>query len=320
MSDELTLEGKQYVSSKRASQLSGYAQDYIGQLARSSQIDAQRVGGLWYVSMESLEKYKANAESYKPEPPVRKPTVADPEALINFDGKDYISAARASKLTGYHQDYVGQLARSSTILSRQVGNRWYVEREGILAHKKEKDALLAAVQSESVGLIRNNEKEAVEVKPSPEAKIEPLMTYTNEAEDLMPVMVGTSETQNDANMHSEISHQSEEAPVPIPIRVLPKQEIFHHTDRVKTVKSPVRTPRKTNAYAMLAASALTVVIVLSFGFSTLKTKSIYSAGTNGGLKGIGSVALTASAADAFSWLSEIIESLVVRELDYSRTE
>ena len=34
MSDEMQIEGKPYISSKRASELSGYAQDYIGQLAR----------------------------------------------------------------------------------------------------------------------------------------------------------------------------------------------------------------------------------------------------------------------------------------------
>ena len=319
MSESVTVEGKEYISSKRASQLSGYAQDYIGQLARSGQIDAHRIGGLWYVSMESLESYKTKAESYKPEPPARKPTVADPEALINFDGKDYISAARAATLTGYHQDYVGQLARSGTVLSRQVGNRWYVEREGILAHKKEKDAMLAAVQSESVGLMRNNTKEAVEVPVASESKFEPLMTYTNEEEDLMPVLETTA-TGKFPEVAPVEDNREEESPVAIPIRVLPKREILHHTDRVKHVKSPVRIARKTSSYAVLAASALTVVIVLSFGFSTLKTKSIYSAGTSGGIKGVGPVALTASAAEAFSWIGDIVENLVVRELNYQRTE
>ena len=320
MSDEVTLEGKQYISSKRASQLSGYAQDYIGQLARSAQIDAQRVGGLWYVSMESLEAYKANAEAYKPEPPIRKTTVADPEALISFDGKDYISAARAAKLTGYHQDYVGQLARAGTLLSRQVGNRWYVEREGILAHKKEKDSLLAAVQSESVGLARTNtDKGAVQATLAPEVKIEPLMTYSNEEEDLMPVLETSQHDVASKEIYSE-EMKEEKSPVAIPIRVLPKQEILQHTTRVKHVKLPERTPRKTNSYAMLAASALTIVIVLSFGFSTLKTKSIYSAGTSAGVKGIGSVALTANASEAFSWLGDLIEKLIVPELVYRRVD
>jgi hypothetical protein len=51
MSDEMVIEGKTYISSKRAAQVSGYAQDYIGQLARGGAIDAQRVGGLWFVNL-----------------------------------------------------------------------------------------------------------------------------------------------------------------------------------------------------------------------------------------------------------------------------
>ena len=55
MTNEITLEGEEYISSKRASELSGYAQDYIGQLARVAAIDAKRIGGLWYVSLDSLD-------------------------------------------------------------------------------------------------------------------------------------------------------------------------------------------------------------------------------------------------------------------------
>ncbi len=72
MSDAISLEGKEYISSKRASELSGYAQDYIGQLARKGLIHAQRVGGLWYISMASLVGYKTKADDYVPQQPERK--------------------------------------------------------------------------------------------------------------------------------------------------------------------------------------------------------------------------------------------------------
>ncbi len=52
--DELEIGGKKYISSKRASELTGYAKDYIGQLARGGKIDATRVGRAWYVDQESL--------------------------------------------------------------------------------------------------------------------------------------------------------------------------------------------------------------------------------------------------------------------------
>lgn len=52
--DELILSGKKYISSKRASALTGYAKDYIGQLARSGKIAATRVGRSWYVDESEL--------------------------------------------------------------------------------------------------------------------------------------------------------------------------------------------------------------------------------------------------------------------------
>ncbi len=153
MSDSVTLEGKEYVLSKKAAELSGYAQDYIGQLARGGFIEAKRIGGLWYVSMQSLQSYKTNSES-------RARTIPPPatdksaESVISFDGTEYVSAAKAAEITGYNSDYVGQLARANTIPSQQVGNRWYVDRARIVAHKQEKDALLAAVQAQSVGIAK----------------------------------------------------------------------------------------------------------------------------------------------------------------------
>src|SRR3989344_9003329 len=155
MSDSMFIQGKAYISSKRASELSGYAQDYIGQLARKGLIDAQRVGGLWFVSQASLTEYKSNADRYTPQLPQKK-EAPDVSSLISFDGKDPVSASRAAKITVYHPDYVGQLARSGAIISRQVGNRWYVDRAALLAHKKEKDGLLGAVQAQSVGISRSD--------------------------------------------------------------------------------------------------------------------------------------------------------------------
>jgi len=56
--DELTISGKKYISSKRAAEISGYAKDYIGQLARAQKIKATRVGRTWYVLEEALLGHK----------------------------------------------------------------------------------------------------------------------------------------------------------------------------------------------------------------------------------------------------------------------
>lgn len=155
MTHEILLDGETYISSKRAADITGYKQDYIGQLARSGKVDARRVSGLWYLKRDSLEMHKSKADAYVPIPPKKSARNAqDAESVVALDGHTYVSAQRASEVTGYHQDYIGQLARSGKIQSQQVGNRWYVHLANLKAHKVEKDALLAAVQTSSVGIAR----------------------------------------------------------------------------------------------------------------------------------------------------------------------
>jgi len=280
MSDEITFSGKTYVSSKRASKISGYAQDYIGQLARSGQIEAQRVGGLWYISMESLLGYRkepvvtdAVTSQLASEEQVSVPLTAseDVESFISFDGKDYISAARASKLTGYNQDYVGQLARSGQILARQISNRWYVDREGIIKHKSDKDALLAAVQAESVGLQHaqpvQTPVEAARVSP-------PQFAYFEDDSDLMPLPKRSEDVSEPS-----IPRLYEPPPLAnaIPIRLVkqspPAQNVMERAAKFDPPRGAMLSGfRGTGA---LVAAALTVVIVISFGIVGLKSNSTY---------------------------------------------
>ena len=55
--DDLVLNGRKYISSKRASEITGYAKDYIGQLARSGKLDAKRFGRAWYVNEDDLRRH-----------------------------------------------------------------------------------------------------------------------------------------------------------------------------------------------------------------------------------------------------------------------
>lgn len=63
--DELTIEGKQYISSKRAAKVSGYAKDYIGQLCREGRVDSKLVGRSWYVYEPSIREHRFNDERSK---------------------------------------------------------------------------------------------------------------------------------------------------------------------------------------------------------------------------------------------------------------
>lgn len=60
--DELILDGKTYISSKRAAAVTGYAKDYIGQLCREGRVEARLVGRSWYVYEPSLAKHRFSKE------------------------------------------------------------------------------------------------------------------------------------------------------------------------------------------------------------------------------------------------------------------
>lgn len=59
--DELLIEEKKYVSSKRAAKITGYAKDYIGQLCREGRVPARLVGRGWYVLETAIKDHRFGA-------------------------------------------------------------------------------------------------------------------------------------------------------------------------------------------------------------------------------------------------------------------
>jgi hypothetical protein len=66
--NELELDGKTYVSSKRAAEMTGYAKDYIGQMCREGRVEARLVGRNWYILKSGLEKHRFGSDQAAPEP------------------------------------------------------------------------------------------------------------------------------------------------------------------------------------------------------------------------------------------------------------
>jgi len=64
MTTELYFDQKKYISVKDASLLTGYTRDYIGQLSRSAKIESKKIGDLWYVSEESVLRYRPNTSHF----------------------------------------------------------------------------------------------------------------------------------------------------------------------------------------------------------------------------------------------------------------
>lgn len=65
--DEITIDDKTYISSKRAAAITGYAKDYVGQLCREGRVEARLIGRSWYVLEDSIRKHRFDTEEEKTE-------------------------------------------------------------------------------------------------------------------------------------------------------------------------------------------------------------------------------------------------------------
>lgn len=98
-SDEIILDGKKYISSRRAGEITRYTNDYIGQLCRAGKVEGKLIGRIRFVEESSLLAYKQMLDSGVKEglpqthetAPIKDPaqTVSDPYfPLLKKSGLD----------------------------------------------------------------------------------------------------------------------------------------------------------------------------------------------------------------------------------------
>ncbi len=157
----IILQGKRFISSKRASNISGYSSDYIGQLCRAKKIDGKMVGHAWFVDQDSLEAHMASSaapeafkdrhQNFKKNKDQRLSPKIERGAAISDAGR--ISSKEAALKYGYTNDYLGQLCRAGKLDGRIFGNTWFITEESLAAHKdriekaaREKEAQTAMME------------------------------------------------------------------------------------------------------------------------------------------------------------------------------
>ena len=58
----LLIDGKKFISSRRAAEIANYSADYVGQLCREGRVNARRVGRVWFIEEESIITHKKNSD------------------------------------------------------------------------------------------------------------------------------------------------------------------------------------------------------------------------------------------------------------------
>lgn len=56
----LIIQGKQYITTKAAGEITGYGESYIQRLAKQNKIEGIKIGPAWAIEKESIMKYAAN--------------------------------------------------------------------------------------------------------------------------------------------------------------------------------------------------------------------------------------------------------------------
>ena len=76
--DEILIDEKRYISSKRAAELTGYAKDYVGQLCREGRVPARLIGRSWYVLESAIQDHRFGAPKEEPTQKEEEPKSALP--------------------------------------------------------------------------------------------------------------------------------------------------------------------------------------------------------------------------------------------------
>ena len=66
--NEILIDDRKYISSKRAAEITGYAKDYIGQLCREGRVPARLIGRSWYVLETAIHDHRFGKQKIEAEP------------------------------------------------------------------------------------------------------------------------------------------------------------------------------------------------------------------------------------------------------------
>lgn len=90
--DEILIEEKRYISSKRAAKVTGYAKDYVGQLCREGRVPARLVGRNWYVLETAIHDHRFGPQA---DEPVRSAEVSESRQELDSPRYEAFSASDA---------------------------------------------------------------------------------------------------------------------------------------------------------------------------------------------------------------------------------
>lgn len=164
---------------------------------------------------------------------------------LQIDGITYQKVSSAARDTGYTSDYVGQLCRAGKINAKLVGRTWYVEKDAIGGHKREKvrsnsSQTRKSIASELKVQSETNRTTSVAMHPlfaskSRERLLTEEVRYEKDENNLIPIV------------RNEIAHETSHQ-----IQVLKSIEVLSEEEMPEEVPETPKTEVKWNGTIVVA--------------------------------------------------------------------
>lgn len=226
---ELKLNGRTYLSTKRAAEITGYTTDYVGQLARGGKVDAQLVGRNWYIEEESIKKHKFGEAAVVVKKLEEEPAAPALEVLVQSAEENDIELNKVPEEVEVVENIESHRDEDPVVAMESVWQEWYKAQRSVPAEEEE-----VFLRKSSIEEVSTNEVEEV----SEEVPI------TRVRENSRPIIEHARAEGVERNVEQKESEK----------RALPKEEIMVPT-------------RSWGGAGLFAATAVTLLLVA--GVATL---------------------------------------------------
>lgn len=224
--NELTIDGKQYISSKKAADITGYAKDYVGQLCREGHVEARMVGRSWYVLESSIRAHRFGGDSTDTTP-VPEPTEATP--LDTWEKPTYIPETIPSMpilpVQQPESDTVPATTAETLTDMQSAWKEWFAQKQD---HLIESPEIIDAREEEQEEAAEEPVQDEPEEEELPLEAPEPVSIHTIEEEE--PVFEAADDEEGELEPESEpvLIHHVAPAAAPMPrVQYYQEEEIEH---------------------------------------------------------------------------------------------
>ena len=162
--DEILIEERKYVSSKRAAKITGYAKDYIGQLCREGRVPARLVGRSWYVLEAAIQDHRFGSPADEPAKPAKAPEESSLQSTWATPRFEAYSAELLPSINRLATPLPDNQENTPDEPSERLEDSWHAWFNRMADHTE------PIIPAEPVS--ENRESEAPESKPEPEREKE----------------------------------------------------------------------------------------------------------------------------------------------------